>query len=32
MRGTLVEATTLVVILIVIATLVESGVLDSIMR
>jgi hypothetical protein len=32
MRGTLAEATTLVVILIVIATLVESGVLDSILR
>jgi hypothetical protein len=32
MRGTLVEATTLVVILIVIATLIESGVLDSILR
>jgi hypothetical protein len=32
MRGTLVEATTLAVILIVIATLVESGVLDSILR
>ena len=32
MRGTLVEATTLAVILIVIATLVESGVLDNILR
>jgi|GEM_PF-2182108 hypothetical protein len=32
MRGTLVEATTLAVILIVIATLVESGFLDSILR
>jgi hypothetical protein len=32
MRGTLLEATTLVVILIVIATLVESGFLDSILR
>ena len=32
MRGTLVEATTLVVILIVIATLVESGFLDNILR
>jgi hypothetical protein len=32
MRGTVVEATTLAVILIVIATLVESGVLDSILR
>jgi hypothetical protein len=32
MRGIFVEATTLVVILIVIATLVESGVLDSILR
>jgi hypothetical protein len=29
MRGTLVEATTLAIILIVIATLVESGILDS---
>jgi len=32
MRGNLVEATTLAVILIVIATLVESGFLDSILR
>jgi hypothetical protein len=32
MRGIFVEATTLVVILIVIATLVESGFLDSILR
>ena len=32
MRGTFAEATTLVVILIVIATLVESGFLDSILR
>ena len=32
MRGTLVEATTLAVILIVIATLVESGFLDNILR
>jgi hypothetical protein len=31
MRGIFVEATTLVVILIVIATLVESGFLDSIL-
>jgi len=32
MRGTLVEATTLAVILTVIATLVESGFLDRILR
>jgi hypothetical protein len=32
MRGIFVEATALVVILIVIATLVESGFLDSILR
>ncbi len=32
MRGNLVEATTLAAILIVIATVVESGLLDSILR
>ena len=32
MRGNLVEATTLVAILIVIATVVESGLLDGILR
>jgi hypothetical protein len=32
MRGIVVEATTLVVILIVIATLVESGFLDGVLR
>jgi hypothetical protein len=32
MRGNFVEATTLAVILIVIATLVESGLLDGILR